>query len=394
MNTVLALLPSSHSTSQSIHGWRLDADGSVEKETALLDALDTYKGMQCVLVAPASALSWPKVGLPAGLKLHGNKRLLPVLQGLVEESLLQDAETMHLALPPHAAAPDIFSVAACSRDWLAQWLQAFEKAGIKVARVIPEFAPDVLGDALWATGVGHDIWLAGMQGAVPVALPLDGAVHVFTDAKRIKALPSTYEAVCRAFGADRVELLTEQAWAQEQLKSHWNLAQHGFAGNWAERMRRTATAAAQAFFYAPQWRAARLACITAAFAGAVLLNVQAWRQQQALQALSESIAKTAQQTFPRLQVLVDAPLQMQRELQRLRRERGVLDTTDFEPLASAAGAALHALNVQVSAVQFGRGSLVLEGVSSTHFAAMKERLADSGYVVEMDGKLMRIKGGL
>lgn len=394
MNTVLALLPSSHSTSQVIHGWRLTAEGAAEVEIVPVDALDKYKGMQCVLVVPASALSWPKVRLPAGLKLHANKRLLPVLQGLVEEALLQEAEAMHLALPPHAAIDEAFCAAACLQDWLAQWLQAFEKAGAKVARVIPEFAPDVMGDALWTTGAGHDIWVCGMQGGVPVTLPLDSAEQFFTTNQPVKALPATYEAVSHAFGADRVELLTEQVWLQDKLQTQWNLAQHGLAGNWLERVRRNATAAAQTFFHAPHWRAARLACMTAAIGGAILLNVQAWRQQQALHTLSESISTTAKQTFPRLQVLIDPPLQMQRELQRLRRERGVLDAADFEPMASAAGAALHALNVQVSSVQFSRGQLVLEGISSSHLTALKDNLATSGYVVEMDGKSMRIREGL
>ena len=50
-------------------------------------------------VVPAAALSWHCVTLPSGLHKQKN-RLLPALQALMEEHLLDEPEAMHLAIQP------------------------------------------------------------------------------------------------------------------------------------------------------------------------------------------------------------------------------------------------------------------------------------------------------
>ena len=56
-------------------------------------------------VVPAAALSWHCVTLPTGLKQKN--RLLPVLQSLLEEHLLDEPEAMHLAIQPQAPRQDV-----------------------------------------------------------------------------------------------------------------------------------------------------------------------------------------------------------------------------------------------------------------------------------------------
>jgi len=392
MKTVLVLLPSSQASSQAIHCWKLSDNGEVLQETWMPDSLSAQQGIQCVVMLPASCLSWPVVTVPVGVKMQGDGRLLPVLQGLAEEQLLEDADNMHLALPPDAHAGNSLTLAACDKAWLANWMQLLERAGIKVLRVIPELAPDVLDDALWATGQDHDVWVAGMQASTPVIVPLDGAMAVFgTPQKTVNALPSVYTPVSKQLGEKQVQLVAEPMWLQAQLQTRWNLAQHSFAGTWVHRWKRKASVWWNSFFHAQEWRAARVACASLGIGMALVVNVQAWRQQQALQQQRDAITRTVQQTFPQLLVLVDAPLQMQRELDRLRRDMGVLSTSDFEPMASAVGNALRALNLHVSGMQYHKGSLLLDGLPSAQLAAINARLQSSGYRADMDGQSMRVQ---
>lgn len=393
METVLALLPSSQAASQTIDCCRLSENGQVACEIWSADTLQVHKGTQCIVVLPASCLSWTEVTLPPQFKLRGNARLVPVLQNLVEEVLLDDAQSMHLALPPDARIGSTLTLAVCERAWLARWMQSLEQAGIKVIRVIPEFAPDMLGEHLWACGQGHDVWITGLHGSTVLTVPIESALAIFGTTRLVKALPMAYKSASKLIGETQVQLVSHQDWIQAQLQTRWNLAQHDLAGAWAQRIRRKQAALTENFFYAHEWRSARIACMTLGIGLALILNVQAWRQKQALHQQREAIVETVQQTFPNLTVVIDAQLQMQRELQRLRREAGVFSSGDFEPMAAAMGTALRKLNLQASAVQYKQGQLLLEGVPTAQLSAVNQQLANSGYWAEIEGNSILMQEG-
>ena len=67
-------------------------------------------------------------------------------------------------------------------------------------------------------------------------------------------------------------------------------------------------------------------------------------------------------TFPQVKVVVDAPVQMERELTLLRQKAGSVSPRDLEPLMAAAGGALPDGRVP-SAVEFAPGELRLRGVT-------------------------------
>lgn len=76
---------------------------------------DTYhngSGDEVVAVAPARALSWHQVELPQGVSTSST-RLRAVLEGLLEERLLDDAENLHFALEPTIDPGLPFWVAVC-----------------------------------------------------------------------------------------------------------------------------------------------------------------------------------------------------------------------------------------------------------------------------------------
>ena len=91
---------------------------------------------ETVVMVGAAQLSWHRVQLPKGVS--GNSvRLRPVLEGLLEDQLLDEPSALHFALAPGAAKDAIAWVAVCDKAWLRAGLQALEAAGIAGAVAVP-----------------------------------------------------------------------------------------------------------------------------------------------------------------------------------------------------------------------------------------------------------------
>jgi len=109
-------------------------------------------------MAPAAALSWHRVTLPAGLG-RGGAKLQAVLQGLLEDRLLQEPQQVHLALAPQWQSGEPVWVVACDKAWLQAHLQALQDAGLPVQRIVPELAPPASGQHWHALGDPDSGWL-------------------------------------------------------------------------------------------------------------------------------------------------------------------------------------------------------------------------------------------
>jgi general secretion pathway protein L len=100
-----------------------------------------------------------------------------VLDGLLEEHLLDDPEALHFALEPDAKAGAPVWVAACNRIWLRSIVQGLEAAGRRVVRIVPEFAPQPADGPplLQITGEPEAPQLTVCDADGVVSLPLAGA---------------------------------------------------------------------------------------------------------------------------------------------------------------------------------------------------------------------------
>jgi general secretion pathway protein L len=90
---------------------------------------------------------------------------------------------------------------------------------------------------------------------------------------------------------------------------------------------------------------------------------------------------------PQIRVVLDAPLQMQRELDRLRQAAGQPGEADLEAALSAAAAAWPAGLPPPQALRYERGRLTLSatGLGVAQVAAMGERLQPQGWTVAAAG---------
>lgn len=381
MSKLIVLLPhADFDAAERLQGWTLHADGTAATVALALSDMQGQGAQELLAVVPAAAIAWHMATLPAGLKLRGDARLLPVLQHLLEESLLADAEQAHVAVAPGAQPGSPCVLAVCDGQWLAAWLKAFEQAGLRISQVLPEVTPEMLDGAAVCTGRGHRAWVSFLHQQLPVTLPLDSYVTAQAVAQRVEAQPAVYADAAKAWGADQVQLLNDASYLAALLQTPWDLAQHHLASTPWRRMQRKWTAAWQSLLHAPTWRSVRVATGALALVAVLGLNVQAYVQSRALQATQAAMVQTVQSTFPHVRVVVDAPLQMQREVQALRSRSGVQTGQDMLPMLTALGTALQGMAQRPQAVEYTGSELVLRGLPAGALSPLNTLLESLGYV--------------
>ena len=409
MSTLILLLPPARPGAATEYSYTLTADGhtALQHATAAAALLPepSRPGGEVVAVVPARALSWQRVQLPAGLPLGAGQqtpRLRAVLEGLLEDRVLDDAAQLHFALQPGAQAGAPLWVAVCDRAWLREHLQALEAAGRRVARVVPEFAPGPTASGrpeLCALGTPEDacVVLTGQGADLGVAvLPLSHmalalaragapvAADADDDTLTVRAEPSVAALAERTLGG-RVDLHTASQRALDAARGDWDLAQFDLASTGRTRALRKLGSLTSALLYAPQWRAARWGAALLVVAHLVGLNAWAWQERKALAAKQAAVRSALTTTFPKVLVVVDAPVQMERELAQLRQTAGAVSARDMEPLLAAAGAALPP-GRQPTGIEYTPGELRLRGVAlqPDEEPALSARLQAAGYRARLD----------
>lgn len=357
-----------------------------------------------VAVVPARALSWQRVTLPQGVGPQ-SPRLRAVLEGLLEERLLDEPSQLHFALQPGARAGSSVWVAICDRAWLRAWLQALEAAGRPAARVVPEFAPGATasGQPEWfAQGSPEDgQWVITGYGTEPsvavlpltiAALQLPGALGSDPENAPPAHAEPAVATLAEALLGRPVQLLTSSERALQAARGDWDLAQLDLASSSRQRTLRKAAALASALLRAPQWRAARWGAAVLVLAHLAGLNAWAWQERQALAAKHNAVRSALTQTFPHVQVVVDAPVQMERELALLRQAAGSMAAHDLEPLLAGAASALPA-HWQASAIDYNAGELRLRGAAlSAEEQSQAEQAAQAlSYQLRSDGDALVLR---
>ena len=121
MSALLVLLPPQPVTASTEFEYAVSRDGSTvdshgAAQAALLPAA-ARAGAEVVALVPATMLSWHRVELPKGTSAR-SPRLRAVLEGLLEDRLLDEPEGLHFAIQPNARGAGPLWVATCDRAWL------------------------------------------------------------------------------------------------------------------------------------------------------------------------------------------------------------------------------------------------------------------------------------
>lgn len=351
-----------------------------------------------VLVVPAELLSWHPVSLPP----VAGARQRAVLDGLLEDQLLDEPAALALALAPKRAADGRWWVAACDKAWLAGVLQCFEQAGRRVHRVVPALAPVASGDgaaaARWVVcGTPEDARLQVADAAGVLSVPLAQA-HALLDAQMLSAQEVALEAepavaaLAEQVLGRPVRVRTAAQALREARESGWELAQFDLATSGGSRLARRWGAAGRALLQGRRWRALRWGLVAALLAHLVGLQAWAWRLDETLQARRQQVRHMLTQSFPKVRTVVDAPLQMEREVALLRQSGAALTAQDLEPLLAAFGTALPEGSAP-GGLEFTTGQLTVKGVAlgPEALALLTARLAGQGLSVRQDADRLVVR---
>ena len=407
MATLILTLPRTGLQAGSVVDYVLSPDGlavgtASSAPVALLPSAGTGRVTETLLLVDAAQLSWHRVQLPKGAA-GNSSRLRAVLEGLLEDQLLDDPATLHFALAPGAAKDASTWVAVCDKAWLRSSLQTLEAAGITVARIVPELVPDALADASQSAGAGslYAIDNAGQplllhanaSGVTPWPLQASTvALLQWPQDAALRAEPAIAALAEQLFGRS-VQLQSRAERALAACQSDWDLAQLDLVNNQRSRSLKRLGGAARTLLQAPRWRAARWSLLALIAVNLLGLNVRAGAERAALQAQRKAIDTVLTGTFPATQVVVDAPVQMQRAVAALQQSTGALGMRDFETLLGAWAHAAPAAPAP-SGIDFANGELHLHGVAlaGPALAEATQALKAQGYTLIATGTDLTLRG--
>lgn len=405
MSTLILFLPPGTVAEPAEYPFVLTADGHTATRQGTAPAAllpqPSGAGASIVVMVPARQLSWHRVDLP---RTGAGPRLRAVLDGLLEDRLLDEPQSLHFALAPGARPGGPAWVAVCDRSWLRASLAALESAGRAVARIVPEFAPALEPDPVpraHAIGSGPgDAWLVLDGGAagtlasgvavLPLTLVTAAGLRDPQASPQVTAEPGVAALAERCLGRSLVLQTAAERWL-EAVRGPWDLAQFDLARSGRGRAWRRAGGAVAQFLRAPQWRAARWGAgllVAAQIAG---LNAWAWQERSSIAAKRARIDRILTETFPTVRAVLDAPLQMEREVAVLRQAAGALSGRDLESLLGTLAAVAPPFSGGVTAIDYSAGEARLRGRGLALDAETAARLSQAGTAARTEGDALVLR---
>jgi general secretion pathway protein L len=383
---IIALPHSAHANTGYAHV-HSDGHSVLRSATGAAATLSAHAG-EVVAVVPHSRLAWLRVQLPPAS--HG-PRLQSVLHGLLEDRLLDEPQQLHLVLAPDAEQTARTGgntlVAVCDKQWLREALAPLQAAGLTVQRIAPELSPSdkpvlqVMGEP------DHSQSLLCHAHGVTLLPPNTAQWRAFAelsqDNLQIQAEPAMVTRVQSTLQRQPMLQSAAQRWVKSS-QSDWDLAQGEWAQGPIQRLQRQVLTAWQTALHAPAWKSVRWGVVALIALQVLGLNALAWRERSALNAQQASLQSILKTTFPSVTLVVDAPLQMQREVDALQQKSGSASSTDLEPLLAALAGVLSAGQTPQQ-IHFANHTLRVQGVTFDSNAPGVARLKAQGLNLRQDG---------
>ncbi len=355
------------------------------------------KADSVVAVLSDADVGWHRITLP---KASGS-RLAAALVGVLEEALLDDAENTLLAIAPQATAGQPTWIAAVHLTWLSTELSALEQAHVFVHRVVPPIWPDEVACGHFcevedARGNTHmTLSWSDSEGVAVMSLlgslPRRRVPRPGPPGTRWTTTPGAAEAAELWLGTP-INVMSTPFRMLQASRTLWNMRQFSLTRK-NQGMRAARDILRQ--FMTPNWRPVRVGLVSLVLLQVVGLNLWAWRQQAEIKARGEMMTHVLKSTFPQVQAVLDAPVQMQREVQALRAVAGKPGEGDLETSLQAAASAWPADRPQVDNFLYkdGRLSLAAAGWSDDELSQFRSLLAPAGWQVESsEGRVVLARG--
>ena len=405
MSKLIVSLPYPNTFTNTSCQFVLANDAQNRQKNGLSSLNELPRADATVLVVPARALSWHQVDLPKVPKT----KLRAVLDGLLEERLLDDTSAMAFALSPEAletksgkAIPGAW-VAACDKVWLTGALKALDEAGCRVTQVVPEFWPQT--DTLVSiSGTTEEAWItrADTQGVMTFPFYgndtsglLEGFLANLPESTPVLA-ESAVVSLAESSLKHKVQLRQQVDGLLYSASSLWELAQFEQSLSGDSQGIKSLIRKWQFFWQSPAWRPARWGLALLLLANIVGLNAWAWQQKTALAAKRLQVNQILTTTFPSVKVVVDAPLQMEREMTTLRQSTGASSLHNFESMLQAFShiSSANSSTLQTpTAIEYIANDTSFKGVRLTanDLAVAQPKLNAMGYSLTLNGETATLK---
>jgi general secretion pathway protein L len=255
------------------------------------------------------------------------------------------------------------------------------------------------GVATWARALAHQLHVEAQPSTSPSRVPASRAlkqaspVSQFVDEAAVWEKWHRYSepaALTQAEAALGVGFQLEAPAARwlRVAQSDWDLAQFDLKLSAQARRSQRLHQVGRHILHSRPWRAARWGVAALGLSAVSVVAALTWQEQDALNTKQQRIRQTLTDTFPHITLVLDAPVQMQRELTSLQRSRGQLGQGDIEVLLHDVGGSIpsEALigiesNASVNRLRFAAGA---EPVVQAVTAVLTQR----GWQVQRTGLLI------
>ncbi len=317
-------------------------------------------------------------------KLKRNK-LETALPFVLEDGLLDDVSAVHVT-PGSKLADGRTVLYALDKGWLSRFLAACSTAKLRLRRVVPEFCLLPQRNEEWS--VAWD----GTRGFIAMAGHLGGALDVGSDTRMPALLQLSMQqhapAALRLFtlGSDvaapdrgiKVPVLFE--------RQHFDWRKAEIPADAPNLLWGKFTPPPRIGELWPVLRPALMVLLLLFCVEAALTNLEWAVLAHEKRQLSNAMSDTFRETFGADAVVVDAPLQMRRNVTRLRHAAGVADDADFLPLLEKFSVATDELPGRVlNTVRYDGGKLDVEMRLSGANAVdmLRRRIAETGLSLQV-----------
>lgn len=364
-------------------------------------------GFPCKVVIPASAVSWYRVQLPAKSLPSGQPwlrgdypRLRTILEGLLEDQLLDEPQQVHFAIGPNPQDSGSVWVAVCHRTWLHKIIESVRSAGFQIDSISPEMHPARSDDERqgWlCNDEGEMYWLWNDVAGVhrrPWHIHQPAPWSNEIPAAQIRAEAAVGEFAPSSLG-ENVEVSSHTDRLIQAAQSRWSLAQFdlSLSHSWDKSLQ----LGWRTWMQDARWRPMRFALVTLLLVHLLGLQAYAWHAKTILNEQKIAINKILTETFPKTQVVVDAPAQMQKAVEQLQKSSGQISASDLEYLLSHWGSALDSVpsassQYRPSQIQYQNGTIEITGIElqTTTQEALQQQLTAAHIRVTFDSNKVRM----
>lgn len=312
-------------------------------------------------------------------------KLETALPFALEDSLIDDVGEAHVTTGAKLADGRTV-LYTLNKSWLTRFLAASTAAKLRVRRIVPEFCLLPMRANEWS--VAWD----GAQGFLATAHNQGGALDSGDDGRapvglqlrlqqeppaalRLFALGSEIQAPSWGIG---VPVICEQQsfdWRKAEIPAD---APNLLWGKFAPPPRISE--------FLPWLRPALMAALLLFGVEVAITNLEWALLAHEKRQLVNGMTETFRETFGADATIVDAPLQMRRNIARLRHGAGVSDDADFSPLLdkfSAAAASVPGSNLRTLRYDDGKLDIEMTLADAGALETLRQRIAENGLTVQV-----------